>query len=620
MGAAGFGVVLGVGLGFRQDLLIFVPTFVVALIMAGVATPMRTKWMAAGVAAAALVVALGPQLAAYAPGGGASVQHVATLGLMSEFDEPLGVTNDGLYEWGYYNEDSFASAIISGHGRRYLGIEEPIEVYGRAYDRSATSYWVQLVQTFPADLFVRAYGSVLRLVELPSSTAFTGIPAILSGTPVERVWQWRGRVLNATSGWWALATVAAIVVVACRSTRSAIGLAVLVVYTLAYPAVQFHERHYFYLDAIPVFAAAFVLHRAWHWREAIAVAPAIAARRVAVTAVTVAMLFWVPLVSARTVQSARVSHLLEQYEQSRTTGVAAEHRDDAHTAFSLASADDLTSLPQEGRTATDLYKLVLGGSSCRQLALSLTLRYQTSHANPNFTRTETVRLAQPPATTVAFVPGYSYRSPAREDGQAVWYRPLAFEVTDAEASCVVGVSRVDDVRSLPLIVASVLPGEWRQAPPYQTLTLWENRKHLTPTLAADPAVSVLPDLSAVTTLLSRGPTLADVAHVDGQQLSVHGRGGLGGRGQSFYLAELPDVAMSQGQQLVATGDLVSGGLSLGLVQQGRWVGQVAITRPGPFVALVAAPASGHYHVVLANNLQGRFEGNDFMLTHFGLVP
>src|SRR5260370_37060222 len=82
--ASAFGVVLGIGFGFRNDLLINVPPFVVVL---AVLTPGRLRdhlpLKAACLAAAALafVVSAWPILGAYS--GGSNSGHVMVLGWMS---------------------------------------------------------------------------------------------------------------------------------------------------------------------------------------------------------------------------------------------------------------------------------------------------------------------------------------------------------------------------------------------------------------------------------------------------------------------------------------------------------------------------------------------------------
>ena len=70
----------------------------------------------------------------------------------------------------------------------------------------------------------------------------------------------------------------------------------------------------------------------------------------------------------------------------------------------------------------------------------------------------------------------------------------------------------------------------------------------------------------------------------------------------------------EGERLVAEGTLDRGGLSIGLVTDGRWSMQVPITQPGRFLAVIEVPADGQYALIIANNLRGPSLRNQFALT------
>src|SRR5207244_7920152 len=76
--------------------------------------------------------------------------------------------------------------------------------------------------------------------------------------------------------------------------------------------------------------------------------------------------------------------------------------------------------------------------------------------------------------------------------------------------------------------------------------------------------------------------------------------GVGGRGRFLYLAETRPREVRQGTLLLAQGRLVRGGISFGLVRDGVWAAQLAVTAPGSFVAIVRAPQDGEYEVALGN--------------------
>lgn len=628
--AAACGMLLGIGLGFRQDLMIFVPLFVVAMVMSRAGELKHLRWKAAaiGAFAAGALIGVGPQLSAYtSAGGGASVGHVATLGLMSPIDGPLGVTSDGLYEWGYYNEDSFAYATIAGHGRRFLGIENPIPVYGADYDRAANSYWRQLIATFPADLLIRGYASALRLIELPSSTAATQVPPVVANGSLESLWRIRGAAMEALSGSWFAFTVVALLLLSVRSIAWATAIAMITIYVLAYPAIQFMERHYFYLEIVPMMAAAFVLVKMTDWRAVPRSWHGLRGPVMRMAAFTAIVLIGLaaPAAAARSIQGARVHALLDRYANAPTVNLAVN--EEAGDDRVLMRRSDVPALPAAGTTDTELLLIALGGADCGRVGVDLTVRYKTSHATPDFSRTVHLPLAVPPASARVFMPVFAYRSAPAPGDADVWYRFDAIEFPAAQRACIKGIATLGDISSLPIVVGAYLPEEWRRQEPYQTLADWEDRTRVVPFVVTAPSTIAVENRLAgardAWPFADRSPgnvEVADVVSIDTNgRWRVDGRGGLGGNGQMFYLAQLHGAALKSGELLVAEGSIDSGGMSIGLLQDGRWSQQTAIAKPGPFVAIVEVPADGTYDVVIANNLRQRFAANHFTLSRIGLV-
>jgi hypothetical protein len=84
---------------------------------------------------------------------------------------------------------------------------------------------------------------------------------------------------------------------------------------------------------------------------------------------------------------------------------------------------------------------------------------------------------------------------------------------------------------------------------------------------------------------------SDIVHMKGEPQSA-----------GAYIAVSEPYWLRYGAQVAAAGTVLSGGLTLGLLNdQGHWAVQTSI-RPGSFCTSVTAPAAGVYRVVLANNL------------------
>jgi hypothetical protein len=73
-------------------------------------------------------------------------------------------------------------------------------------------------------------------------------------------------------------------------------------------------------------------------------------------------------------------------------------------------------------------------------------------------------------------------------------------------------------------------------------------------------------------------------------------------GPMSYLLQFAPAAQKKGAHVVATGELVEGGLTVGLQRDGNWVGYANVVSPGWFVATLAVPDDGEYAVVVANNV------------------
>jgi hypothetical protein len=75
---------------------------------------------------------------------------------------------------------------------------------------------------------------------------------------------------------------------------------------------------------------------------------------------------------------------------------------------------------------------------------------------------------------------------------------------------------------------------------------------------------------------------------------------------SYVLQSKPRV-FDQHARLIAAGTVSQGGLTVGLLSKGRWAAQVNVTEPGPFTAVIAAPANGSYSIVAAHALPGSLD-------------
>ena len=296
----GYGVVMGIGYGFRTDLLIALPPLVVALALflpSGVIAQLPWRAAAIGVFAIGFVVAAAPILTSVVSRGGCQ-WHFALLGLTTPFNDMLGVAG-GAYNWGHVYTDEYLWAAVTTYAQRFRPDLGFIEYCSHEYDVASFEYARHILQTFPADMVTRAYASALQILDLPIRHA---IAIRYPGAAIAAVFM------------FAIASV---------NARLATFVLFVVLYFGGLPAIQFLPRHYFMFECITVVMAAFLVdagariaaqRRDWPRPDAL--------RRAGIFAAAVALLLVVPLGLLRWYQSGRVDRLLESYVAAQKSEIA----------------------------------------------------------------------------------------------------------------------------------------------------------------------------------------------------------------------------------------------------------------------------------------------------------
>jgi len=256
IGGAG-GVVVAIGFGFRNDLLMVVVPFLVTtafLLPRSANFSVRASACAAFIAAFLIVAA--PVLADYA--GGSNTGHVAVLGLTEPFDHDLGI-RPAIYQYGHHYLDTLANAIVTTYADRFNPRPGGIAYLTPEYDAAAASYLLQIARTCPADLIVRTYAAMASMPYLfLEQYQYPALP----GRVASAVYKVRGAVnwkLRRLAPW---TVAAAIALTALANLRAAAFMLLIVVVLMGGTAIQFHARHFFYFEFVPLWAFGFMIARA----------------------------------------------------------------------------------------------------------------------------------------------------------------------------------------------------------------------------------------------------------------------------------------------------------------------------------------------------------------------
>ena len=623
--AIAYGGVLGVGFGFRNDLLVYTLPFAATVAMflpVPVLSHLKLKLAALVLCAATFVTCAWPVLTAYR--SGSNTGHVALLGLMTPFNAPLGVTAS-IYDWGAAYDDGFATKVIGSYGERvqHRAVVTPaaggFAGLSREYEEAVVEYLLLIARHWPADLLIRAYASVLRIVELPFQvrTYTTAAPPAASGGLTGRLYALRDSVLSQLSGLGAPATAAAILAVASADFRVAAWLLASLLYFAGYPAVQFDPRHFFFLEVVPWIAVAVLAVAAWRAGvtarriragDARASDLRIPIRRAVLFGTATIVVLAGALVSLRAYQQRHVTALIEEYLEAPADRLMLERTRVGNGRVLLRAADE--DVTTRVGVAAEYLVVDIVRPACDRLLAPVTFRYAPTSGFTDLSQRLDVPLLDGEGPFRIFVPVYS--SPGAPF--------TGLELSDGDCDCIAAVRRVRNLDRLPILLNLTLPPDWRQMKLYQTLTRWEPpsapyrlRVYVSPP-ALDPA-----QLGLVRRTAARPAPVfhSRIVRFDDAGGRLVARGFV--RQGRAIVVRWPERPVKKGVCFFARGTLYRGGLTLGILKNELWAASVTVTAPGEFLAVVETPEDGVYGSALANFLVSFNRWNDFAISAAGWV-
>ena len=116
--------------------------------------------------------------------------------------------------------------------------------------------------TFPADMIIRGYASVLRIVDELQISSSNGAPRGLTNQFVARLYQWRQMALDGLPGGGRYYVAAMLLILGAISPRLSLAAFFAIMILAGYPALRFSERHAFHMEIVALFALGFLLHGA----------------------------------------------------------------------------------------------------------------------------------------------------------------------------------------------------------------------------------------------------------------------------------------------------------------------------------------------------------------------
>jgi hypothetical protein len=637
------GLLTGVGVGFRNDLLVAIPAFVVllaAFLPIGWRERLKVRAGAIAIYGAGVMLAMYPMWSTYTTGGGNSSQHLVLLGLTPVLSHDLGVDNSRLYEWGFEYRDELALAMIDNYSDRRLGVHKFLPMYGPEYDRVGTRYLIESATAFPADMLARVYASAIGVMSLPHSTTTSALmaPTFATGAVV-RIYAAREWILRTLTPLWPWAFAVTLIALSVASVRLGLFAAASILYLSGYPALQFQERHVFQLEFIGWFALGFagslagraLLASATPSRRAAFLEnlrPAAGWWRAAGMAITlwcaIAAIIVGPLWLLRRYQREHVRQLLHAIVDAPRADVAAVRAPAPAGGVRYDTPSLAPESPGDDGVHAAYVAAELGGDRCEALKIDVTERYTATVKGYDFTHTVRVPAPLSDRPVQLFFPAY-VRRPHPADLAQEAFAFAGLELPAPAVDCVMKMSRVQDTAAIPMLLDVQLGPDWEQVTPYATIAGIEGRTN-------PPAVYAFPlDLprSAAKRSLAAQPVTFEPADIAKQSKTftmldhvwrVDGAGGVGGRGPLLYLVEMRPRHLDKHSFVIAEGRIDKGGVTFGLVRGVEWTTQVHVTQTGAFSVVIEVPDDGDYKVVLANNLLGMSSlVNRLVVTRAGMV-
>ena len=243
--------------------------------------------------------------------------------------------------------------------------------------------------------------------------------------------------------------------IAAADWRAGALAALVVLAFVGMSAIQFHERHFYYLQFVPWFAFGLLVQWLVHRARPAPVAPALAAAGVAIVLSAGAVIV------TRAIQQRSVERLLSTYERSHRTPLRLDQRHRS-TGTLLSTPEWSSPLGREApRVSTRVLAIELDASKCGTAPLAITERYDATVPDADLSRTWHLAADTPSTAPTMFVIAYD-----RAD-ESIRFRGI--EIPSDRTACIARVSRVDDLGAEPLLLHAFLVPGWREEPLYQRL-------------------------------------------------------------------------------------------------------------------------------------------------------
>ena len=619
------GVMIGWGLHYRQDLLLyFVPFLVLILVFLP-----GFKWDSLKVKAVAVTLCLVMVFAAQYLAGGAfhleGTSVAAIGGLMEPLTNKMAV-QDPIYNLGSIWVMEYADSVPILH-RDLLG--------------AGTNYIQAVLLTFPADILLRAYASIIQVLDLPF--IFVLPPLGVTAPLVEAFYQVRSALLNFPPGFGAILALVTLILIAIKNLRVALFYSFLMLFLSAYPAVDFQARHFFQLQIFTWFNLGFLLDRLTRVAGRFLSAPRKDLRalrqslpytdqewrslplRAGIFALGGAFVLLLPLFSLRSLQQNTVSGMLQQYQAAPKEEIPLTLLPQDGGYVLWTNEEVFRKPPSAGVTYGELLMAEFDPRRCDFTTLWPRLQYNFDADSIRGTRQDLssyapISLDPSEENVQVYFQSVFANSSDGWQGHPGYTYFAGIRLPAAASACLKGLYRVEVPQNLPILLNAALSEGWENTPLYQRLQLLETGEQpISP--PAVPGAGVIP-VTAEQIAITAAPFQFGP---DGQWLAkaytIPAQGTAAMEKISPYsvyqtLLETVPVQLKPGDSFTAQGQVFAGGLLFELLQDGTVHDRLLVTGPLPFNVRLEAQLQGQYtlrmssHIDKFSSYETRFDVED----------
>jgi hypothetical protein len=463
------GSVIGIGMGFRIDVLICLPAFL-GIVLLFIPDPfygsIRKRLSAVLCCLFAFVIAGGPILVHITTGGNKG--HPTMLGFMAPYSQRLGVGGTP-YELAHRYLDIESLTIINAFARHENHDSPPIIYETDQFEGLASRYLSNYMKTCPADVLVRTYAATLRVLDELRAGPEHPVPIGVQNPVAQnffRVREWVERLLLNRTRYVALLILCLLSAYSLRTGFATLGM---LLYFAGYSAIQYGARNTFHLEIIPLWFAGALLTTfitlaigAYQKKISPPTLPQCRAAlfRVVAFLVVLSLGLAAPLYLARSIQTHNLTRLFNDYLTAPRTALASVDTTaaDGSTLMTVpvlesCSAQDVPCY------ANDVLLLEFPPSDAET---QVTFKYESDCFETNQTRTvsvpaskDTVRLLSP-----VYAGKWTEYLPQ-------WIRFIGLEIPQTDIMRLPTVSHLDNPEDFPLILHMLYTPDWDEQPLYQ---------------------------------------------------------------------------------------------------------------------------------------------------------